>query len=67
VPTAAYFEEGQQIIIPQLNNTFVNVWEADIGEPKKLSAGDEDKMTTVVIGDGSILYMGSSSGVFYTF
>lgn len=65
--TAAYFEAGQQILIPHLNNTFVNVWEADAGEPKKFSVGGEDKITSIVIGDGNILHMGSSNGVLFTF
>lgn len=36
----AYYQQGQQFIIPHLNNTYVNVWETDAQEPKKYSVAE---------------------------
>lgn len=38
--TAAYFELGQEFLIPHLNNTYINVWDTDAQQPRKFSVGD---------------------------
>lgn len=50
-----------------MNNSFVNVWETDTQEPRKFSVGENDKITSLTLIEGNILYMGSSQGLLYIF
>lgn len=65
--SAAYYLPAQQLILPHLNNTYVNIWDADAQEPKKFSVGEGEKIISVVIYENSFMLMGSSNGNLYIF
>lgn len=62
LPSLAYYQPSQQLIAPQLNKTFVTVWNADAQEAELKISLSEGMTVLQVSQDGHYLFGGSSTG-----
>lgn len=65
--SAGYYESAQQLILPHLNNTYVNIWDTDSQEAKKFSVGEGEKICALLIYENCFALMGSANGSLYVY
>jgi len=66
VPSITYYPNSQQLLAPQINKTFVSVWNSDKESPELKISMNEAMTVLQISSNGHYLYGGSLSGIFLT-